>query len=387
MKARKSILPLIVIAQFFCGSLWFAGNGVIDQLISEFELSSNAIGHMTSGVQFGFIIGTLTFAIFTIVDRFSPSTVFFICALCGALANVGLTWDDGNFSTMLLSRFMTGFFLAGIYPVGMKIATDYFKHTLGKSLGFLVGALVLGTALPHLFQGLLSSISWKVVLYATSFLSVFGGFLIYLFVPNGPFRSPSQKLNLSACYTVFKNKNYRAAAFGYFGHMWELYAFWTFVPLIIFRYNSDHDGSLSISIYSFLIIGIGSLGCVLSGAFAQKYGAKKIAILALALSGMCCILSPLLFYVSSPLLLICIMLLWGFFVVADSPLFSTLVANSVKPNVRGTALIIVTCIGFSVTIVSIELLSYLTKDISIYYMLVVLAIGPMFGVLNSLKIN
>ena len=387
MKVRKSILPVIVLAQFFCGSLWFAGNGVIDQLISEFELSSNAIGHMTSAVQLGFIVGTLTFAIFTIVDSFSPSTVFFICALSGALANIGLTWDDGNMSTMLVSRFMTGFFLAGIYPVGMKIAADYFKNTLGKSLGFLVGALVLGTALPHLFQGLLSSISWKAVLYATSFLSVFGGFIIYLFVPDGPFRSPSQKLNLSTCYTVFKNKNYRSAAFGYFGHMWELYAFWTFVPLIILHYNSIHGESLSISIYSFLIIGIGALGCIFGGAFAQKYGAKKIAILSLTFSGACCLLSPLLVYVGSPHLLVGIMLFWGFFVVADSPLFSTLVANSVVPNVKGTAIIIVTCIGFSITIVSIELLSYMIDDSSIYSVLFVLTIGPIFGVLNSLKIN
>ena len=241
MKTPKHILPIIVISQFCCTSLWFAGNGVMTNLVDNFNLQENALGYLTSVVQFGFISGTLLFALFTIVDRFSPSKVFFVSAVFGAIFNLGCILDNQTLFSLISLRFLTGFFLAGIYPVGMKIATDYYDKGLGKSLGYLVGALVLGTALPHLLKEMMHAYSWKNILISISVLATFGGFIMFLFVPNGPYRKAGTTLDFTICFSIFKNLNFRKAAFGYFGHMWELYTFWAFVPILLKTYTDVHS--------------------------------------------------------------------------------------------------------------------------------------------------
>lgn len=212
----------------------------MNSLVQVFNLQENALGHLTSAVQFGFIAGTLLFALFTIADRFSPSKVFFISAILGAIFNLGLIVENQTLFSLIIFRFFTGFFLAGIYPVGMKIATDYYDKGLGKTLGFLVGALVIGTALPHLLKEVLVNYSWKSVLASTSILATTGGLLLVLFVKNGPYRKRSQKFDITVCIKVFKNIEFRKAAFGYFGHMWELYTFWAFVPVLLNTYQKLH---------------------------------------------------------------------------------------------------------------------------------------------------
>jgi MFS family permease len=386
VKHYKIILPVIIISQFCCTSLWFAGNGVIDDLLMNFDLQVSALGHLTSAVQFGFIIGTLTFAILTIADRYSPSKVFFISALLGSLFNLGVIWDGNSLTSLLLLRFLTGFFLAGIYPVGMKIAADYYEKGLGKALGFLVGALVVGTAFPHLLKDLTDTYPWKYVLITTSSLAVLGGVLMITLVPDGPHRKPSQRTDLSAFFSVFRNRNFRAVAFGYFGHMWELYAFWAFVPILLKRYSAEHPHAVfNIPILSFLIIGIGGLACVLSGYRAQKSGTKKTAFIALLLSCACCLISPLIFASNSETLFIGFLIFWGMVVIADSPLLSTLVAQNAPAEIKGTALTIVNCIGFSITIISIQLITgmiALTDSNAIY---AILAVGPVLGLIALWK--
>src|SRR6056297_81291 len=303
MKPSKLILPIIVFSQFCCTSLWFAGNGVMRDLVATFGLSESAVGHLTSAVQFGFIVGTLVFAILSIADRFSPSKVFFGCAVLGALFNLGVVWDGNGLASILSFRFFTGFFLAGIYPVGMKLAADYYDKGLGKSLGYLVGALVLGTAFPHFLKTFTGTenLPWRWVIVATSLFAFLGGLLILLFVPNGPFRKAKGKFNFNAVFRVFSNKNLRSAAFGYFGHMWELYTFWAFVPIILATYQFSFPAyELDISFLSFIIIGIGSISCVLGGYFSETFGAKKVATTALLLSGICCILFPFVFQQAFP---------------------------------------------------------------------------------------
>jgi len=221
----KRVLPIIVFSQFCCTSIWFAGNSVMSDLVSNYQLNHLALGHLTSAVQFGFILGTFLFALLAITDRFSPSKVFFISALIAALFNLGIIYKANTLQSLLVFRFLTGFFLAGIYPVGMKIASDYYKKGLGKSLGFLVGALVVGTAFPHLLNGFNTFISWKSLILVTSILSIIGGVLIWLLVQNGPYQKTIQKLDISIFYKIFKLKEFRNSAFGYFGHMWELYTF------------------------------------------------------------------------------------------------------------------------------------------------------------------
>ncbi|PWL40444.1 MFS transporter [Flagellimonas aquimarina] len=386
MKPPKHILPIIVIAQFFCTSLWFAGNGIMDDLVTNFGLKSTALGHITSAVQFGFILGTLLFAMFTLTDRYSPSKVFLVSALLGALCNAGVIWQGNTLGSILGLRFLTGFFLAGIYPVGMKIAADYFDKGLGKSLSYLVGALVIGTALPHLLKGFTSIFSWQSVLLTTSTLTVLGGVLIVTLVPNGPYRKSSLHLDLTACFTIFKKPNFRAAAFGYFGHMWELYTFWAFVPIMLHAYTQAHGHTgLNISLLSFVIIALGGLACVIGGYVSQKMGVKKTAATALLLSGACCLLSPLFFMVDSEEIFVGFLIFWGMVVIADSPLFSTLVAQNAPIEIKGTALTIVNSIGFAITIISIQLITALQPAIQFNYLYVILAIGPILGLLGLFR--
>ena len=381
MKPAKQILPLIVFSQFCCTSLWFAGNAVMPELYLNFNLNGEALGHLTSAVQFGFILGTLIFAFLSLADRFSPSKLFFISAVFGAIFNLGIILENNNLNTLILLRFLTGFSLAGIYPVGMKLAADYYDKGLGKSLGYLVGALVLGTAFPHFLKTFTGTenLPWRWVIVATSLFAFMGGLLILLFVPNGPFRKAKGKFNFNAVFRISSNKKLRSAAFGYFGHMWELYTFWAFVPIILAAYKLSFPTSdFVVSFWSFIIIGIGGVSCVLGGYISEVLGVKKTATIALLLSGICCLAFPFIFLQASTVVLITFLCFWGIVVVADSPLFSTLVASNAPPEIKGTALTIVNSIGFAITIVSLQLINYLHK-IEPVYSLSLLAIGPALG--------
>ena len=382
----KFILPLIVLAQFACTSLWFAGNAVVPELVEIFDYPASSIGTITAAVQFGFIIGTLIYAIFMIADRISPSLVFFVSALLAAGANSAILWGGGDYYLMLSMRFLTGFFLAGIYPVGMKIASDYYDKGLGKALGFLVGALVVGTAFPHLIKSFSTTVNWRSVLLFTSAMSVAGGTLIWLGVPDGPYRKASQRPDFTAFFKVFQNRPFRSAAFGYFGHMWELYAFWAFVPYLLqtYFYSLGSSAPMNTSLAAFWVIAIGGPACAVGGWLSEKMGARKVALRSLFLSGHCCLLSPLAFLLPFPLFFL-FLLFWGMVVIVDSPLFSTLVAQSAAPETKGTALTIATCIGFAVTIFSIQLLNVLYQEMNPKLIYMFLAIGPLFGLLAFRK--
>ncbi|WP_345162280.1 MFS transporter [Nibribacter koreensis] len=377
---QNHVLPTIVVAQFACTSLWFAGNAVLPELIPLLQLEASSLPHLTSAVQLGFILGTLVFAVFTISDRFSPSKVFLVCALAGAGCNLSLLGASG-LSSLLLSRFLTGFCLAGIYPVGMKIASDYHQKGLGKALGFLVGALVLGTAFPHLLKSLTQGLNWRYVIWGTSGLAVLGGLSLFWLVPDGPHRTKSTQPNFKAFFQIFRNAAFRSAAFGYFGHMWELYTFWAFVPVLLAFYAQAHpDAQLNIPLLSFTIIGIGAVACVVGGYLSGRIGSAKTAFGALAVSMVCCLLSPWL--VGLPFaVFLGVLLVWGFAGPMDSPQFSTLVAKNAPAHVKGTALTIVNCLGFALTIVSIQFLRSIQNSIDPKYWFVFLAIGPLLGLL------
>lgn len=381
-KPNKYFLLVIVFSQFLCTSLWFAGNSVINDIAIELKLESFVLAHLTSAIQFGFITGTLVFAILTISDRFSPSLVFFISAILAGLFNLCILIQEIALTEILFFRFLTGFFLAGIYPVGMKIASDYHQKGLGKSLGFLVGALVIGTAFPHLLKIFTFSFPWQDVIYATTIMSLMGGFLMLSLIPDGPFRNQGQRLKFTSFLDGFKHKEFRSIAFGYFGHMWELYAFWAFVPVMLTAYNIHFPtANLNISLYSFLIIASGAFSCIISGLFSQKFGAKKIATISLIISGTCCLVSPFFLLSNSVFTLLAFLFIWGFSVIADSPLFSTLIAQNAPAEARGTSLTIVNCIGFAITIVSIQSIGLLLTSNPSKYIYVFLALGPLIGVL------
>jgi MFS family permease len=373
------ILPIIIVSQFCCTSLWFAGNAIMPELLVQFNLPGNYLGHLTSAVQMGFITGTLLIAVLMIADRFSPSRVFFCCAILAATVNLGMLLQQVPVSLLLTCRFLTGFFLAGIYPIGMKIAADHYEASLGKALGWLVGALVLGTAFPHIIKSFSRQLPLSYFVFCTSLLALTGGILLFVFVPDGPYRKPGTKLNLQLFVQAFRNPRFRAAAGGYFGHMWELYAFWAFVPFLLKTYDIHHPGIIAdTSLVSFLVIASGAVACVLSGWLSQSLGAKAVATAALFVSGLCCLLSPFLFD-SDPAVFISFIFCWGMAVVADSPLFSTLVAQNTAADIRGSALTIVNCTGFAITIVSIQLLNRLVEKIAPEHLWLVLAVGPVLG--------
>ncbi len=221
----KRILPVIVISQFFCTSLWFAGNAIMPNMVEVFHLAPSFLAHITSMVQLGFIAGHLIFALLTIADRFSPSKVFFAASIAAAICNLGISLERIDTAITLIMPLPNRFFPGRHLPCWNEDRFRSLSKRIGKSLGFLVGALVLGTAFPHLLKTLTVDLPWKYVVYGTSALSVAGGFLMLLMVPDGPNRKPGQKIRFNAFLSGFRNPSFRAAAFGYFGHMWELLCF------------------------------------------------------------------------------------------------------------------------------------------------------------------
>ena len=384
LKKQAYILPVIVLAQFLCTSLWFAGNAVIPGIIDALALKNDITGIITSAVQLGFIFGTLIFALFTISDRYSPSRVFMLSAFSGAFFNLFIILFP-SYPALLVSRILVGFSLAGIYPVGMKIASDYHEKGLGKALGFLVGALVLGTAFPHVLKSFSEkAFSWQFVIYGTSIIAALGGLLIGLLIPDGPFRTKAKNaINLKASVSIFKVKKFRRAALGYFGHMWELYTLWAFLPLILLSYkhhNEDDIGNLSF--LAFLVIASGFLSSVVGGYISTKFGSAKVAFYSQLISFLCCLGAPFLLLMPFGIFLV-YLFIWSTSVIADSPQYSTLVAQFAPAENKGTALTIVNSLGFTITIISIQLLTLMIDqqnkmDILTYY-LPLLALGPVFG--------
>jgi len=378
-RISRRILPVIVFAQFAGTSLWFASNAVMGDLQRQWQLPASALGTMTSAVQVGFIAGTLCFAWFAWADRFSPRLLFLVSALLGAAANLMLWLASGGLFSLLLCRFVTGFFLAGIYPVGMKIAVAWYRQGVGRAIGYLVGALVLGTAFPHLLRALGQSLPWPAVIAASSAVAATGGVVLYLLVPDGPHLPPGRRLQPGALRRVIRVADFRRASFAYFGHQWELYALWTFVPALLTAYAQSRGlAGFPVSLWSFLIIGSGAIGCVVGGIVSRSVGSLAVAFAQLTISGLCCLFVPLAFRLS-PGLFLTFLLVWGIAVVGDSPQYSALSARTAPPEQVGSALTLMNCLGFAITIGSIQLLAHLRLHLPLPDLLPILALGPLFG--------
>jgi MFS family permease len=371
------ILPTIVMSQFAGTALWFATNAILPAL----HMNDQWIGVITSSVQLGFIFGTLLSALSNIADYIPPTRLFAAASLIGAALNVSLTYWH-TITGLIVIRLLTGVCLAGIYPIGMKIASDWYPHP-GKALGYLVGALVLGTATPFLLDALFAkSQPWMAVLWETSALAVVGGLsMVAIVPPSGPYRKPGTKLGdpLVVIRLFRSNPNFRGAAFGYFGHMWEAYAFWTWCAMVWKAYlvQNDLDESWNYNLVAFAVIVSGTIGCIVGGHVSQYTGSAVVAFVSLAISGLFCLVSPLLFITTRPRLVLALFLVWGAAVAADSPQFSSLVAQSAPPEHKGTALTIVNSIGFAITVLSIQLLGSLPVHKKFAFLL--LAPGPMLG--------
>ncbi|MGY5353029.1 MFS transporter [Wenyingzhuangia sp. IMCC45533] len=377
---KTLILTLIVLSQFFGTSLWFSSNAVLSDIAIAHHLeNNNLLTSLTIATQLGFILGSLCYALLNLADRYRANIVFSISILLGALLNAMILIPELSFTQIFAIRLFTGIFLAGVYPVGMKIAAYYFPKTLNKALGVLVGALVLGTAFPHFIASFKFNFNWSLVILISSFLAVLGALMMFFL--NTPSKKEIQKIDFTIIPNLFKKQDFKRAAIGYFGHMWELYTFWAFTPIIINYYNSVQNTNYSVALWSFIIISVGSIGCVIAGKLAESKGSLKVAKWALLISGLCCLLSPILSYLPAPILF-AYLILWGLTVVADSPLLSTLISRASIANYNGTALTISTSIGFTVTIISIYALKILLNYTDINIALLVLAIGPITALYN-----
>ena len=373
----KRILPILVLAQFSGTSLWFAVNAVMPDLQQQMGWPASAVGRLTSALQLGFIVGTLVFALLAIADRFSSRRVFLLCALAGALCTLGALMQISSFNELLLWRAATGFFLAGIYPVGMKIASQWFPEGLGVALGWLVGALVLGSASAHGIRALAVELHWSTVMVSVAVLAAAGGLILFMAIPEPPASAATaKKLEWQALASMWTDWRVRASVLGYFGHMWELYTLWVLVPLIL---ATQLDGQ-SLSFAAFGVLGIGAFGCIGGGWLAKRWGSAQVATLQLSLSGMCCLLAPWL--MSAPLFWFLLWLaVWGLTAAGDSPQFSTLTASNAPKHAVGSVLTLTNCIGFAISIVSIELFTSLAQAQQLASLLPWLGIGPFVGII------
>ena len=379
------ILPVIVLSQFAGTSLWFAVNAVMPDLQRAWHLPVAAVGLLTSAVQLGFVAGTLVFALLMLADRFRPQRVFLVCAVLAALLNAATLLAAGRLDVLAGLRFGVGFLLAGIYPVGMKIAASWYRQRLGAVMGVLIGALVLGTALPHGLRALAGDgagmpaaagdiAPWQLVVLGVSLLATLGGLATALLVPVNPDAPRGARITPRALGLIWTDQRLRASVFGYFGHMWELYAFYVLVPLVL----ATRLAGTAASAGAFWTIAAGFGGCVAGGLLVRRFGSAGVANFQLATSACCCLAAPLMLEAPMPWF-IAWLLVWGTTVVGDSPQFSTLTAQNAPPAVVGSVLTFSNCIGFAISVVSIELFVRAAQSWPLGQVLPWLALGPALG--------
>ncbi|BDB29565.1 MFS transporter (plasmid) [Cupriavidus sp. P-10] len=375
---------VIVVGQLLGTSLWFSPNSAVESLSYAWNLTTAQFGQLTSCTQFGFIIGTLVLAVTGLADRFSASRIFAIASVLGALFNGVFALGASDLGDAMVVRFLVGLCLAGIYPLGMKMIIGWTRGNAGSALGQLVAMLTLGSALPHLVRAAGGGLPWQLVVLTSSALAVLGG-LAVLALGDGPFLPPRRvgRLSWGASIGAFRSRSFRAAACGYFGHMWELYAFWTLVPFFVADALKGSDVERGVSGYvpavAFMVIAVGAFGCLLAGRLSNRFGSQSVAATALAVSGIMCIVYPLIRPYGAVVSLIAL-LVWGIAVIADSAQFSAASAQACPPELVGGALAIQNSFGFAITIVSIMLVTSSFPSQGIYVAWY-LAPGPLVGLL------
>ena len=379
-------LTLLAVVELFGMSLWFSGSAVVPALTKEWHLTDSEISWISIAVQLGFVAGTLISAVLNLSDIISARHLVAVSAVAGAITNASFGLYATKPLTGIALRFVTGVCLAGVYPPGMKVMATWFRQRRGMALGVLVGALTLGKATPYLVNAL-GSVNWRTNVLFVSGLSLVSAVIVLLFVEDGPYALPRATFDLRQVTRIFSNRGVKLASFGYFGHMWELYGMWIWIPVMMRASVALAGGEPRFAeISSFLVIGFGAIGCVAAGLWADRVGRTLVTSVAMAISGSCCLIVGLL-YGGNPYLLFVIAAIWGASVVADSAQFSSCITELGDQQYIGTALTLQMCLGFLLTTISIELIPRIENVVGWRYAFIVLAPGPFLGVVAMMRLR
>ena len=373
---------LIALVQVLGLSAWFSATAVVPGLRSEWGIGATAAVWLTASVQIGFVAGAITSAVFNLADRTTPQHLLAASALGAAMCTAALAVFVNSLPAAIALRFLAGMFLAGVYPVAMKLMASWSQSTdRGRTFGVLLGALTLGSALPHVISGV-GPLPWRTVMLAAAALTAAGAVIALTLVRPGPYLEiRAITANPRNAIVVLAEREARLASLGYFGHMWELYALWTWLSMFIVagRGQRGDAAASSTGFIVFAAIGVaGSLGCLLGGWASDRFGRSPAAVAALLISGACCLASPI-FFAASTIVLVVFLLVWGAAVIADSGVFSTALSETTDTRLVGTALTAQTAIGFLLTVVTIQLVPIAADLIGWQYAFLLLAPGPLIG--------
>jgi MFS family permease len=379
---RWRVLALLGFAELLGMSLWFSASAVTPQLRSIWGLTAAEAAWLTTIVQLGFVCGTAVAAVLNLADVIPAGRLFSVCALFGAGVNAAILAAPGYPSALVL-RFLTGFFLAGVYPPAMKMTATWFRSQRGLAIGVIVGALTVGKAIPYLVRAI-PHVGLRPVVLTSSVGAVIAALLVTAGYRDGPFPFTSRPFSWKHVGDVVRVREWRLATASYLGHMFELYAFWTWIPSFLSASVAANAGGRFraprlISLLAFATIAIGGLGSVWGGLFADKRGRERLVSISLFMSGSCCLLSGILF--GRPIWILgALAMTWGFFVIADSAQFSTLVTESVPPHTVGTALTVQTSLGFLLTMLPMQLVPLIAQRAGWRWGFAILALGPVAGI-------